>query len=72
MKNALPIIGLVLIGIATYAFAAYTRPHEPAGRILHGWLNGYQPRPSLKPLEVVPATATPYTSEELAEIYPSN
>ena len=72
MKNTLTIIALVLLGILTYAFAAYTRPHEPAGRALHNWLNGYQPRPTLRPLEVVPATATPYTPAELSEIYPSH
>lgn len=72
MKNTLTIIFLVLLGILTYAYAAYTRPHEPAGRILHGWLNGYQPRPTLKPLEVVSPAAAGYTPAELSEIYPSH
>ena len=35
-------------------------------------VNDYQPRPTLRPLGVVPATATPYTAEELAEIYPTH
>lgn len=72
MKNTLTIIFLILLGIITYAYAAYTRPHEPAGRALHNWLNGYQPRPTLRPLETVPASATPYTPAELDEIYPSH
>ena len=72
MKNTIGLIILVLTAAAAYAFTAYTRPHEPAGRILHGWLNGYQPRPTLRPLEVVPASHTPYTPAELDEIYPSH
>ena len=72
MKNTLAIIALAILGILTYAFAAYTRPHEPAGRILHGWLNGYQPRPTLRPLEVVSPAAAGYTPAELDEIYPSH
>ena len=39
---------------------------------LLNWQNEYQPRPTLRPLEVVPASATPYTPEELSEIYPSH
>lgn len=35
-------------------------------------LDDYQPRPTLQPLEVVPATDTPYSPEELAEIYTTN
>ena len=72
MKNTLTLIGLVIFAIGIYAFAAYTRPEEPAGRILHNWLNDYQPRPTLQPIEVVPANATGYTPEELSEIYPSH
>lgn len=34
-------------------------------------LDDYTPRPTLQPLEVVPSSETPYTAEELAEIYPS-
>lgn len=34
-------------------------------------VNDYHPRPTLKRLEVVPATETPYRPEELEEIYPS-
>ena len=83
---------LALFAALTYGLAAYTRPHEPAGRALHAalrhlpevdppripfsgllnWDNGYQPRPTLRPLEVVPATATPYSPEELSEIYPTH
>lgn len=88
MKRPLAI--LALFAALAYGLAAYTRPHEPAGRTLHAvlrhlpevdlprvpfggllnWDNGYQPRPTLRPLEVVPATATPYSPEELSEIYP--
>jgi hypothetical protein len=42
-------------------------PRVPFSGLLQ--LNGYQHRPTGKPLEVVPATATPYSPEELAEIY---
>lgn len=35
-------------------------------------LSEYAPRPTLRPLQVVPATDTPYSPEELAEIYPSH
>jgi hypothetical protein len=42
----------------------------PYVRLLN-WENEYQPRPTLRPLKVVPATDTPYTPEELAEIYPT-
>ncbi len=42
----------------------------PFVRLLN-WENEYQPRPTLRPLQVVPASATPYTPEELAEIYPT-
>ena len=34
--------------------------------------NEYSPRPTVKPLEVVPPTSTPYTPRELSEIYPSH
>lgn len=34
--------------------------------------NEYSPRPTVKPLEVVPPTATPYTPRELNEIYPTH
>ena len=84
---------LALFAALTYGFAAYTRPHEPAGRALHSMLdsvgedlpecphvpfsgllqlNDYQPRPTLRPLQVVPASATPYTPEDLSEIYPTH
>ena len=43
----------------------------PYVRLLN-WENDYHPRPTLRPLQAVPATATPYTPEELAEIYPSH
>ena len=45
-------------------------PRVPFSGLLQ--LNGYQHRPTGEPLEVVPATDTPYTPEELAEIFPSN
>jgi len=45
-------------------------PRIPFSGLLK-WENEYQPRPTLKRLEVVPATETPYTPEEIAEIYPS-
>ena len=85
---------LALFAALLYGMTAYTRPHEPAGKYLHGTIlpgiknalpecprvpfsgllkfeDDYQPRPTLRPLEVVPANNTPYTPEELAEIYPS-
>ncbi len=31
---------LALFGALIYGTAAYTRPHEPAGRALHGLING--------------------------------
>jgi hypothetical protein len=86
-------LAIASIAAALYLSAAYTRPHEPAGRSLHSMLdhmgealpecphvpfsgllqlNGYQHRPTGRPLEVVPATDTPYTAEELSEIYPTN
>lgn len=34
--------------------------------------NEYSPRPTLRELEVVPPTATPYTPRELNEIYPTH
>lgn len=46
-------------------------PRLPFSGLLK-WSNDYQPRPTLQPLEVVPASATPYTPAELAEIYPSH
>ena len=84
MKRPLAI--LALFAALAYGLAAYTRPHEPAGRALHSALrtwcpaiarpelepNEYQPRPTLRPLQTVPATDTPYTPEELSEIYPSH
>ena len=39
---------------------------------LLNWENGYQPRPTTRPLQVVSPTATGYTPEELSEIYPSH
>jgi hypothetical protein len=39
---------------------------------LLNWQNGYQPRPTLQPLEVVTPAAAGYTAEELAEIYPTH
>lgn len=45
-------------------------PHIPFSGLLQ--MNGYQHRPTLRPLEVVPAHRTPYTPEELAEIYPTH
>lgn len=114
MKNTITIIFLILLGILTYAYAAYTRPHEPAGRALHHWLATTQRDQTAEmameissmrsagytlpecceiynattdteceriehlyntatpQLEVVPATATPYTPAELSEIYPTH
>ena len=72
MKNTLTLLLIILLGIAAYAFAAYTLPHEPAGRLLHGWLNGYQPRPTAQPLQVVSPASAGYTPAELAEIYPTH
>lgn len=46
-------------------------PRLPFSGLLN-WQNEYQPRPTLKPLEVVPPHATPYTAADLAEIYPSH
>lgn len=80
------ILCLLALGVFTYGFAAYTRPEEPAGRVLHRVLrvycpelarpelegNEFSPRPTLRGLEVVPATATPYSPEELSEIYPTH
>ena len=82
---------LALIASLIYGAAAYTRPHEPAGRALHAfldsctveapklpfsgllkWNNGYQPRPTAQPLEVVSPAAAGYTPAELSEIYPSH
>ena len=82
---------LTMIAALIYGAAAYTRPHEPAGRVLHGlldsctvelpklpfsgllnWQNGYQSRPTIKPLEVVSPAAAGYTPAELSEIYPSH
>lgn len=39
---------------------------------LLNWENGYQPRTTLRPLEVVSPAAAGYTPEEFAEIYPTN
>lgn len=86
-----------MLAALIYGAAAYTRPHEPAGRALHNiidpaitrtaqrvkklpiinlldWdgVNDYQPRPALRPLEVVSPAVAGYTPEELAEIYPSH
>lgn len=84
MNNTPAIIGLIALATLTYGYTAYTRPHEPAGRALHSALRTwcpsiarpepgeYTPRPTLRPLQVVPASATPYTPAELAEIYPSH
>lgn len=46
-------------------------PRIPFSGLLD-WDNGYQPRPTLRPLQVVPATCTPYTPEEISEIYPTH
>lgn len=90
MKAKLAI--LAIIASLVYGAAAYTRPHEPAGRALHAVIdtlpnvelprvpfsgllntsNEFAPRPTLRPLEVVPASCTPYTPHELSEIYPSH
>lgn len=84
MNNTPAIIGLCCLAALTYGYTAYTRPHEPAGRALHSALrtwcptlahpapSEYQPRPTLRPLQTVPASETPYTPAELAEIYPSH
>lgn len=45
-------------------------PRIPFSGLLQ--LNGYQHRPTSEPLEVVPPADTPYTAEELAEIYRSH
>lgn len=82
---------LTMLAALVYGAAAYTRPHEPAGRALHSlldsctvelpklpfsgllnWSNGYQPRPTAQPLEVVSPAAAGYTPAELSEIYPSH
>lgn len=34
---------LVLMGTVVYGCAAFTRPHEPAGRVLHEMLNSLPP-----------------------------
>lgn len=86
MNNTPALLGLCCLAALAYGLAAYTRPHEPAGRALQSALrtwcpaiarpelepNEYTPRPTLRPLQTVPASATPYTPEELAEIYPTH
>ena len=94
MKTNIAILSIIAAII--YGAAAYTRPHEPAGKLLHAALDelptvelprvpfsgllkweeddedDFSPRPTLRPLEVVPSSGTPYTPQELSEIYPSN
>lgn len=84
MSTTLKLLALASIGAALYGAAAYTRPHEPAGRALQAALRTWCPalarpetqpsyhRPTLHPLQVVPASATPYTPAELSEIYPTH
>lgn len=79
-----PLAFLALFAALIYGAAAYTRPQEPAGRALQNLLRTWCPtlarpelkpsyhRPSLRPLEIVPASATPYTPAELSEIYPTH
>lgn len=46
-------------------------PRLPFSGLLN-WENEYQPRPTLRPLEVVSPADAGYTPEELSEIYPSH
>lgn len=47
-------------------------PRVPFSGLLNTTSNEFAPRPTLRPLEVVPPTATPYTPRELSEIYLSH
>jgi hypothetical protein len=57
--------------IPTIKDALPERQHIPFSGMLK-FDNEYSHRPTVKPLEVVPPTATPYTPHELNEIYPTN
>lgn len=58
-------IGLAAISIGAVVFKHITSPEtEPIPR-----QTDFQPRPALRPLEVVDPEDTPYTKEELAEIF---
>lgn len=70
MSRYNPYKAYVSIGLAVISIGAVTLKHitwteaEPTSRE-----TGFQPRPTLRPLEVVEPEDTPYTKEELAEIF---
>ena len=58
-------IGLAVISISTVMVMNLTRVEtEPTSREAD-----FRPRPTLRPLEVVEPEDTPYTKEELSEIF---
>lgn len=70
MKNTLTITALVILGILTYAYAAYTRPHEPAGRALHHWLATTQRDQAAEmAMEIASMRAAGYTLAECCTVY---
>lgn len=86
MSTTLKLLALASICAALYGAAAYTRPHEPAGRALQAALrtwcpalarpelepNEYTPRPTTQPLQTVSPQRAGYTPAELSEIYPTH
>lgn len=58
-------IGLAVTAMGAVIFTDLTSPEvEPTSRE-----TDFQPRPTLRPLEVVDPEDTPYTKEELEEIF---
>ena len=70
MKNTLAIILLAITALGIYAFAAYTRPHEPAGRALHNWLATTQRDQAAEmAMEIASMRSAGYTLAECCSVY---
>ena len=57
------------MGALVYTCAAYTRPHEPAGQLLHGILDSYTERDAAQELalEVASMRSAGYTLAEVCD-----
>lgn len=69
MKNYL---ALFSIAAALYLGAAYTQPHEPAGKLLHAWLAEHCPCLTTEPLPahgaLAPHTITPQQARQPLQV----
>lgn len=70
MKDCLHILCIASLGALVYTCAAYTRPHEPAGQLLHSIIDSAAERDAAEELalEVASLRSAGYTLAEVCTL----